>query len=1411
MSTPPASGERRSGRPRKQVERYEGLQGLKRKRTDDSEATADGIEDNEDIEEDDDLLGPEEEDEDDDEAEDVDDGEEYRAPRSAPKGTKGTGSKRAKALENGHTSGQTEKPKTKSRSKAVDGAPKAAPKPRAKKARLAGEFVSGTAVNGEGTTGGIKSDNHLFNALLNPSTSLQTVSEDFLDSLRESALPALAELITMVVRCCGANADITTDEVADEDGVVGVCEEIMDAIKKTQAPPYPLISRLPALKPLRKALSSFLNHLMKSTHMSSQLYNSDLLPTLLSWLTTMSSSSLRSFRHTSTYVAACAVSGLCEVANELEKDLSVVGRQREAERKKRKSGAANAKDPLEKRFVELKERQKKVVEFMKEFFDGIFVHRYRDFDPEIRAECMHELGVWMKACPSYWLDGQYLRYAGWLLSDSSTHVRLEALKALVPLYSVPSSTALPHFTTRFLQRIIQIASSDTDVAVRCAALALLTEIDAHDLWGDEEDAGGNDRAKICLLIWDTEPRIRRAVASFFANVWAEQVEEAIESQGRKKKEKEGEREKIGAKQLATLLVRLETLIDEELSQSSEEPRAAYVTRQVSAHLPGSPSGLDSRVVLAVDALWNHIDAVREWDSLLDLLLLDHTISDDSSSPRKRKKAARKDAELETAEAGDEEKERVDDRWRLDEREETLLLEVFGSSLAKAIAEAQADKKAEVDDVKADVTRDLILALPKLFAKYQTDAGRIADLLMIPRLLDLDLYVEMRETNAYDQLWDDVSQQFLKQTDPMVLRNSVGTIMYLLTSGASLVNINSRKMTELEDEVFSSLRDAVAGRDELELANFEDNELHALSAVTTRLSSLFATRDLTVGMEEDEGGKQSSAWDILSALAERGRLGYKDEEAMVDQCLKTLNLHVVWKTRRLLAEPDADPDAEAEPNALKSSLEDQRNTLLEKLTEYAVGTQSSPCEALRRSSFDALLTLYILFSPGEVPGKKTPGSVLPLSLDDQLQYRCAGFMQAEIEKYADEVAEANDDDEEPPQNEDGSDVDMDGGEEKQKRKASKPKSGNNSRTTSQPLLGREYILCTVISTFIRAIRIGVLHLRHAAVLLAHFGRFSSTVDLCMKSLIDVLREEGIRSKHGEAVAIAIAKSLEDSFELYLDGTVSTTECSVSLAKMLSTTFVIRSGHFAILKRMPSVHVVAVHRDCIGWLFGKLQTSINLPNTKRRNKVASLWRCMVPMLSTAEPREALQIKRHLDNAIKETKVEITEEKLWEPLRAYEKRLVNVMAKDKAIGEAARATTRKVTQSKAPASDPAARDDASPTPPRPQPRPRPVRNEMPPVPESQHGMQSQGSEDIALLLPAADINGMSTPLTNGNAGRHVLSNGQKRARDEDEDESLNLNLGASDDDEEQQALNDLIENGKGGVSEPMEPMNSVKRRRR
>jgi cohesin complex subunit SA-1/2 len=54
-------------------------------------------------------------------------------------------------------------------------------------------------------------------------------------------------------------------------------------------------------------------------------------------------------------------------------------------------------------------------------------------------------------------------------------------------------------------------------------------------------------------------------------------------------------------------------------------------------------------------------------------------------------------------------------------------------------------QGEEDTVVSDITRALIKSLPRLFAKHQTDEARIAVVLSIPLLMNLDLYLEMRMT------------------------------------------------------------------------------------------------------------------------------------------------------------------------------------------------------------------------------------------------------------------------------------------------------------------------------------------------------------------------------------------------------------------------------------------------------------------------------------------------------------------------------------------------------------------------------------------------------------------------------------------------------------------------------------------
>lgn len=196
-----------------------------------------------------------------------------------------------------------------------------------------------------------------------------------------------------------------------------------------------------------------------------------------------------------------------------------------------------------------------------------------------------------------------------------------------------------------------------------------------------------------------------------------------------------------------------------------------------------------------------------------------------------------------------------------------------------------------------MTRILVKALPKLIAKHQTDVSRLADILSIPHLMSLEMYLDLRMVTvspcflfvprlrslltpifsllqAYETLWDDLTKVFLKNSESIVLGPAITAISYLLSSD-TLANTNTAKYVELEDALFTSLRTAVDGRD-VDSAGLNEDDVAALSSICMRIGLLYNYKDLGAAMDEDEGGKQSSGWAIILALGGRGSLGYKEE-------------------------------------------------------------------------------------------------------------------------------------------------------------------------------------------------------------------------------------------------------------------------------------------------------------------------------------------------------------------------------------------------------------------------------------------------------------------------------------------------------------------------------------------------------
>lgn len=896
---------------------------------------------------------------------------------------------------------------------------------------------------------------------------------------------------------------------------------------------------------------------------------------------------------------------------------------------------------------------------LKFMIPSVFVHRYRDLDPNIRAECVRAIGLWFRKYPGHFLDASYLRYVGWVLSDSHTLVRVEAVKALAGVYDQADYIAsLSHFTERFKPRLLEMATSDTELSVRVAVIQVLGSLDSHSLLEEEE------REKLCLLVFDEEHKVRRAVSQFVRGVWEEVVEERLVGRGKPSVE---DTTRAGVKALASLLVKwgkvLDKLVDDEEDGSdgggegvNGTSRRGNRRKEVVALVGAEQQG---RIALAVEALWDEVEPISDWEGLLDLLLLDHSAvggegNDNDGRPTPRARANGK-------KSGDEVV--VDSIWRLEEVEESVLLQVLVAALRRAKAESSGAKKGEEENVTNDITRALIKGLPRLFIKHQTDRNRIAEVLLMPTLMNLDLYLEMRMIAAYSSLWDDVIKQFTSHSSVTVLSHGMASIRHFMDA-TSLSNTNSTKILELEDELSSSLRDTVAGREEIEVATFSEDEVLALTAFCTRLTVLAGTRNMTAWIEEDEGGKQSSAWDILSALVERGRLGYKEEETMIEQALHVLTLHIIWKSKGLTVDNDPTP----EEVRYKETLVEERDSLLEKLVEYAVGTQSNTVEGVKRAAFKHLLDLHVLFSDAQslaADGSPLPLASVALSLDDEIQYRCAGYVQAEIERYA-EFLEGQEDGEEDGDGSAGS-SDEEGEKVGNKEKEKKVKNVKKPRTEEnkgfQALLEQEYLFIDVMSTFLRAIRAGAVNVQHGAIVLAHYGRLGLAFDTCSKVIVEILREEGMMKDNAEIVITVVTQALQEAYTLVLDGVVHDESNALLLAKLLSSSFAIRGSQLSIVRRLDSQYIVQIHTQLLNWIGKKLAAYENNKNKKGLKMAVMFFKVMVPLFSIIQSRDALRIKAHMDQILAQAKVEVSSSsKAWEPQRAYEKRLSAIMSKEK-----------------------------------------------------------------------------------------------------------------------------------------------------
>ncbi|KAL3531404.1 hypothetical protein ACH5RR_010726 [Cinchona calisaya] len=312
---------------------------------------------------------------------------------------------------------------------------------------------------------------------------------------------ATVELFTMLFEACGAKYHVREDFLDNSD-VDDVVVALVNLAKKGEVEDFQ--SSKKEFKIFKENLVAFCDSLVVECQ-NGPLFDQVLFEKCMDYIIALSCTPPRVYRQVASLMGLQLVTSFINVAKMLGAQRETTQRQLNAEKKKRTDGPRV--ESLNKRLSMTHERITVIEEMMRKLFTGLFVHRYRDIDPDIRMSCIQSLGVWILSYPSLFLQDLYLKYLGWTLNDKSAVVRKTSVLALQNLYEVDDNVpSLGLFTERFYKRMLELAD-DIDISVAVCAIGLVKQLLRHQLVPDEELGSLYD------LLIDDPPEIRRAIGA----------------------------------------------------------------------------------------------------------------------------------------------------------------------------------------------------------------------------------------------------------------------------------------------------------------------------------------------------------------------------------------------------------------------------------------------------------------------------------------------------------------------------------------------------------------------------------------------------------------------------------------------------------------------------------------------------------------------------------------------------------------------------------------------------------------------------------------------------------------------------------------------------------------------------------
>ncbi|ESQ39447.1 hypothetical protein EUTSA_v10001288mg [Eutrema salsugineum] len=571
---------------------------------------------------------------------------------------------------------------------------------------------------------------------------------------RYEASPRLAtsELLSMLFEACGAKYSIK-QELLDETDVDDVVVALVNLARAGEVEDYQ-ISRKKELRNFKENLVSFWNNLILECQ-NGPLFDKVLFDKCMDYIIALSCTPPRVYRQTATLMGLQLVTSFISVANTLGSQRETTQRQLNAESKKRADGPRV--ESLNKRLSVTHEQITTLEDMMRKIFTGLFVHRYRDIDPEIRMSCIQSLGIWISSYPSLFLQDLYLKYLGWTLNDKAAGVRKASLLALRKLYEMDENVpTLGLFTERFSNRMIEMAD-DVDMPAAVCAIGLVKQLLRHQLIPD--DALG----PLYDLLIDQPQEIRRAIGEL---VYDHLIAQKFNSS------------------------------PSGLSGHEDSSSEIHIFRMLQILREFSTDPILS--VYVIDDVWEYMKAMKDWKCIISMLL--------DQNPR-------------TGSTNDEDSTNLI-RLLFASVRKAVGEKIIPSTDNRKQYHSKAQREM-FENNRKDITVAMMKNYPQLLRKFMADKAKVSSLVEIIMFMKLELYSLKRQEQNFKAAVRFIKDAFFMNGEKEALRSCVKAITFCASeSKGELQDFSRGKLKDLEDNLLDKLTSAIKevkdGNDEYSL-------------------------------------------------------------------------------------------------------------------------------------------------------------------------------------------------------------------------------------------------------------------------------------------------------------------------------------------------------------------------------------------------------------------------------------------------------------------------------------------------------------------------------------------------------------------------------------------------------------------